>query len=175
MKNNRKTIKSKFPEIVSYWETKIYEGDIGTDWCDAETRCWRCGCENKLEKCHIIPHSLGGEDDPSNLILLCNRCHKEAPNSTDSECMWEWIKATKVPFYDTFWAKRGLDEYEKTYNQNICDHLKNVSVKKIKIATRKSFENATVHYGVGNYNTSTLASVVKNIVKELEKTNTSAK
>jgi hypothetical protein len=166
----RKGIKSKFPEIISYWETKIYEGDIGVDWCDADERCWRCGYKARLEKCHIIPHSLGGVDEVSNLVLLCNRCHKEAPNSTDKECMWEWIKATKVAFYDIFWAQHGLEEYEKIYNTKIINDLKNVDLtdsKKIRMVVRRSFENVSVHYGTGNYNTSTVASIIKNITKNL--------
>ena len=86
--------------------------------------------------------------------------------------MWDWIKATKVAFYDTFWVQRGVEEYEKIYNTNIINDLKNFNLtdsEKIKIVVKKSFENATVHYGSGNYNTSTFASIIKNITKNLKK------
>lgn len=166
----KRTNKTKFSEIVSYWETRIYEGDLGVDWCDAEKRCWRCGCERRLEKCHIIPHALGGKDDISNLILLCNRCHKEAPNSNDEKYIWKWIKASRAEFYDIFWAKKGLDEYERIYNEKITDCLKKVNAKQIKSATKKAFKNAIVHYGEGSYNVSTLASIIKNIKEDLLRT-----
>lgn len=37
-------------ECVDYWSEKIYEGDIGVDWCNADTRCWRCGSERTLQR-----------------------------------------------------------------------------------------------------------------------------
>jgi HNH endonuclease len=29
----------------------------------------------RLERAHLIPHSLGGKATPSNMVLLCHRCH----------------------------------------------------------------------------------------------------
>ena len=54
-------------QIVNYWASRVDESDLGVDWCDALDRCWRCAIETKrLERCHIIPKSLGGSDDKSN-------------------------------------------------------------------------------------------------------------
>lgn len=39
--------------------------------------CGCCGNEEKLELHHIIPISLGGNDDYYNLIYLCFNCHKK--------------------------------------------------------------------------------------------------
>ena len=39
-------------------------------------RCVRCGSTEKLTVDHIIPHSQGGSDLPSNLRTLCIICHK---------------------------------------------------------------------------------------------------
>ena len=36
------------------------------------------------------------------MVLLCETCHSEGPNTDDPEVMWEWISAYRVPFYDTF-------------------------------------------------------------------------
>ena len=33
---------------------------------------------------HIIPRNFGGEDNPENLILLCNDCHNEVELMTDN-------------------------------------------------------------------------------------------
>ena len=62
------------------WEEREDESDLSVDWAEAEEICWRCGCKRKLQRCHIIPDSLGGKDEPSNLVLLCERCHIDAPN-----------------------------------------------------------------------------------------------
>ena len=55
-------------------------------------RCWSCGSNRRnLQKCHIVPKSLGGPNDPSNIVPLCPHCHDEAPDVKDPEVMWTWI------------------------------------------------------------------------------------
>lgn len=41
-------------------------------WC-----CSECGhvLESTYQIDHVVPHSVGGSDDPSNLTALCVRCH----------------------------------------------------------------------------------------------------
>lgn len=56
---SRKSI-TTIQEIVDYWRNILYEGDLSVDWDNADSHCWRCGCEKNLERCHIIPDSLGG-------------------------------------------------------------------------------------------------------------------
>ncbi len=89
----REIIKTSKKEIVDYWFSKVDESGLSVDAAEAHERCWRCGCERSLERCHIIPASLGGEDKPSNLVLLCRRCHLENPNVLDPEIMWDWLRA----------------------------------------------------------------------------------
>jgi len=36
-----------------------------------------------VERCHLVPHALGGADSPANLVLLCGRCHRDAPDSLE--------------------------------------------------------------------------------------------
>ena len=55
----RKPIKTKIPEIVNYWFSRIDESDFSVDAAEAHERCWRCGCKRNLERCHIVPDSLG--------------------------------------------------------------------------------------------------------------------
>lgn len=38
-------------------------------------QCQGCGATLGLNVHHIVPVSRGGEDDPRNLISLCNDCH----------------------------------------------------------------------------------------------------
>lgn len=43
-------------------------------WDKYKGRCAACGAGNYLEMVRIIPKSMGGGDDESNLQLLCRRC-----------------------------------------------------------------------------------------------------
>lgn len=112
MREGRKPIRTTKEEIIDYWVRQgVDECDLSVDWAEADSHCWRCGCERNLERCHIVPDSLGGKDEPSNLVLLCKRCHADGPNVADPEIMWDWIKSYKVAFYDTFWSIQGAAEY----------------------------------------------------------------
>ena len=102
-------------EVVAYWETRVYEGDLSVDWAAAKERCWRCGYERKLELCHVVPKSLGGGATPDNLVLLCGDCHIEGPNVSDSGAMWRWLKSGKASAYDTYWVLRAQEEYERIF------------------------------------------------------------
>tara|TARA_B100001113_G_C20765968_1_gene473057 strand:+ start:42 stop:521 length:480 start_codon:yes stop_codon:yes gene_type:complete len=112
----RKSIKTSKKQIIEWGKKNIDECGYGVDMNEMNTRCWRCGYERETERCHVIPHSLGGEDTPSNFRLLCNECHHEAPNVNDPEEMDNWIRRTNVGEYDTFWEIREIfdDVYKET-------------------------------------------------------------
>ena len=40
--------------------------------------CRWCFSQKGLQMHHKIPKRFGGDGDPSNLITLCNKCHKKA-------------------------------------------------------------------------------------------------
>lgn len=119
----RNTIKTSKKEIVEYWEGIQDECGLSVDWAEAGERCWRCGYEKRLQRCHIIPDSLGGKDEPSNLVLLCERCHIDAPNVESETFMWDWIRANGTSFYDTFWDLRAQKEYEFIYHKAFAEEL----------------------------------------------------
>lgn len=85
---NRKKIKTTKKQIVAYWADHVSEAGLSIDFSEAQERCWRCGCQRSLERCHIVPDSLGGADTASNLVLLCKRCHLDNPNTAGPEIMW---------------------------------------------------------------------------------------
>lgn len=122
----RSAIKTTKEEIVNYWVKYVDASDLSIDFSEAHERCWRCGCKRKLERCHIIPDSLGGEDTPSNFVLLCSRCHLDNPNVANKEIMWDWLKSYKASFYDTFWRIQGMAEYKKIYSKSIIDEMKEI-------------------------------------------------
>ena len=124
--SKRTNIKTTISQAADYWSRRIDECGLGVDWSEAHTHCWRCGCEKNLERCHIIPDCLGGEDAPHNIVLLCKRCHVDGPNVTDPEIMWDWIRAYSVPLYETFWSIMGIKEYEFIYKKSFVRELANI-------------------------------------------------
>lgn len=129
MKNKRKPIKTKVQDIIDYWIKYINEDDrMNFDWAEADKVCWRCGCERRLQRCHIIPDSLGGKDEPSNFVLLCSECHQEAPNVESKQFMWDWIKSFYSPFYNTFWKDRAVEEYKRIYHKDFAEELKDRNI-----------------------------------------------
>jgi len=106
------TLPSK-AEIFRYWKDRFPEIGIFVDW--GEPACWACGfhygarydvrspdasweeileCWERmpLQRCHIVPRSLGGPDEPSNLFLMCRECHDLAPNSVVPEVFFAWAR-----------------------------------------------------------------------------------
>ena len=156
----KSAIKLKNEEIVEYWSNIIDEGDIAVDWSDASIRCWRCARKRKtLERCHIVPESLGGSEDASNLILLCKECHQESPDVTESKFIWDWIKNTKSEFYDMWDTQKAFVEYKKVYNEEVNKSLwmaipekyriGNIPVSLFYTALSPAFRLASTHFGVG--------------------------
>lgn len=90
---------TKIEEIVDYWSGNQDESGLSVDWAEAESLCWRCAQKRNLQRCHIIPRSLGGTEEPSNLVLLCAQCHSEAPNVNDPEfmCAYSGVLRTLIP------------------------------------------------------------------------------
>ena len=177
-------MKTTINQTVEYWMRYVDECELSVDWAEADQLCWRCGCQQELQRAHIIPDSLGGKDTPDNIVLLCDRCHKEAPNVTDPEIMWDWIKAYSVPFYGTFWSILAMREYEFIYSKSYLQEIKDIfSRAQVSITDGKikalmdsiiqdTYEEAGIHFGQPYFNTATLAGVyrmtLKKIAAELE-------
>lgn len=167
-----KEMKTSKEEICEYWFSRIDESDLSVDASEALERCWRCGSKRSLERCHIIPRSLGGEDVPSNYVLLCKRCHLENPNVYDPEIMWDWLKAYKENYYDTFWINRALEEYEKIYKRKFKDDIapfnQYLTDEVAKEFLDKEMDNyATHHFGQAYLNSATIAGLMRILIKKL--------
>lgn len=62
------------------------------DETDKFWNIWQSPITRRLERCHIVPHSLGGDDkDPSNYLLLCPQCHAESPDTIYPRAMFLWM------------------------------------------------------------------------------------
>tara|TARA_Y100000114_G_C11608070_1_gene253721 strand:+ start:58 stop:651 length:594 start_codon:yes stop_codon:yes gene_type:complete len=161
-------------KCVSYWESRIYEGDLGVDFSEAHERCWRCGYKRKLQKCHIVPKSLGGKDDVSNLIPLCGQCHDEAPDVDDPEYIWEWIKNDRGIGYDSYWGLRAIQS--SGVNLSL---LKEEDLCALKKEMQKNYKRVSSHCGQNNqgqiFSNSTRAWVIRQSVEAILKQNGKAK
>lgn len=169
--SERKPIKTTVNEIVEYWESRIDESELSIDFAEAHERCWRCGYKSKLHRCHIIPDSLEGEDSPSNLVLLCQRCHIEAPNINDKDFFWEWLKAQKAFLYDTYWTIRGMKEYSDIYKEKIEESMTRLDIgpTEFREFLREQTGFVTIHFGEGRLNLSTIAGIMRSFIKQKEK------
>lgn len=75
-------------KIFEYWLERN-EFDL---WGYENPVCFICGTEHSLERCHLIPNALGGSDDCSNIVLLCGKHHRNAPNIGIPDIMINYIK-----------------------------------------------------------------------------------
>jgi hypothetical protein len=80
--------------IVKYWAGRDFDVDLNVPACfachwESPRKHWNWGW---FERAHIIPDCLGGSEEPSNLVLLCKRCHREAPNCSDPSLMIQWMR-----------------------------------------------------------------------------------
>lgn len=93
---------------IKHWMPLLDEcSDIGCDWAEAATHCWRCGCARSLQRCHLIPKALGGTLEPENVMPLCADCHAEAPDTDDRNDFLAWVKKTRNRgCYESYWAER---------------------------------------------------------------------
>lgn len=155
MKKQRETPPSK-AKITKYWQGKHYDGDLMFSWESAEECCWNCGQQNKYtERAHIVAHSLGGSNNPENFVLLCKSCHNEAPDTSEPNDIWDWIKKNKTPFGfpQTYTLERALLQHKQEGNP-IFSNLKhperfhkNLSDELEKVAYHgRHFSQSTVYY-----------------------------
>ena len=173
----REAIKTSKEEIVSYWAQYQDECGMSVDWSEADERCWRCGYKRSLERAHIIPATLGGKDEPQNLVLLCKRCHADGPNVADPEIMWDWIRGYGYPFYDIFWPAMGMKEYRFIYKHSFGNALKFIREHSEKLINDKETEEfikqrlekmdneVSTHWGQNYWNTATYAGQYRMIIK----------
>lgn len=73
-------------EKEKYLDALEESGDIGLKYIYS-----RKDVKHVLQRAHIRPNALQGEDVPSNLMLLCGRCHEDAPDIVSKRLFLKWI------------------------------------------------------------------------------------
>ena len=48
--------------------------------------------KHQLQKCHIYPKALGGENVESNLFLMCSDCHRDSPDTIYRDMFFKWVR-----------------------------------------------------------------------------------
>jgi 5-methylcytosine-specific restriction endonuclease McrA len=169
--NARSQRMATIAEIVGYWRTRQDECGLSVDWADAHKRCWGCGRKKgrkNFDRCHIVPRSQGGANGPDNLVLLCTRCHREAPNVNDPPFMWLWLRSRSVSLYDTAWIIRGLEEFERIFKRKPFDGMELASIFPVFRRSLEKFRRkAIIHFGEGRLNPATVAWVISQIESDI--------
>ncbi|MGK7942775.1 MAG: HNH endonuclease [Crocosphaera sp.] len=145
MKNYQKSTLPTTSEILNYWKERIWdlEGffiDLGEPTCWVCGEDWNCRYDIKnsnasyekawekapLQRCHIIPRSLGGSNEPSNLFLMCKECHDLAPNTSHPEIFFQWARQQSVWERNGYQIKQALTSFDVSENDEIIYSLINL-------------------------------------------------
>jgi hypothetical protein len=119
-------------QIFDYWKDRLQGLGFFIDW--GEPGCWACGfhyrvkydikrrdagwpeifrCWDRipLQRCHIIPRSLGGTNDVGNLFLMCRECHDLAPNTNIPEIFFDWVRSQNSYAREASKIRAALESY----------------------------------------------------------------
>lgn len=75
----------------------VEKEDKYDEWISDESnnglkKIWDCKTtRHYLNRAHIRPKMLGGEDKPENLFLICEQCHRESPDLSNSKMFLSYI------------------------------------------------------------------------------------
>ena len=165
----RPSIKTSRKKISDYWKSNPKAEFLNLDWSNAHNQCWRCNYKKGIQRCHIVPHPKSSNDDPSNLILLCTRCHKEAPNVSDPDIMWDWLWAychnrTEL----NLWVQRIIEEYKFIYDVSPTEEMAAAGATKAEFESfaENTISGAVIHFGEGRLNISTMVGLLRMFIKE---------
>lgn len=112
---------------------------------------------SKLNRCHIIPHSAGGEDNPNNLFLLCEDCHINSPDTSNQSNFFRWVYNRRM---------KGLTVKGFVINEFVEDFLEDCKSKNKNPLTLKP-ENALIYSQNGRYSQSTLVMALSDTCEDI--------
>jgi hypothetical protein len=119
-------------QIFSHWKDRFR--DIGI-FIDRGEPSWACGFHYgikydvkasdaswkkildgweriPLQRCHIVPRSLGGSDELSNLFLMSRECHDLQPNTALPELFFEWARAQSCSVRESVKIDEALRSFD---------------------------------------------------------------
>lgn len=83
-------------------------------------KCARCGSIEELEIDHVVALKDGGADDPSNLQVLCYRCHREKHKGSARSRRQEILDLMTEPRSANEIARK-LDIHQRTAQMALMD------------------------------------------------------
>lgn len=107
-----------------------YEKALQDD--DTGGKIWSFPEAKRLQRCHIKPASLGGEDKPQNLFLLCPRCHRESPDTKYPRQFFRWVyERRQQPSYSQIRFNNALKILDKVYDIKMPQFSENLTKRMI--------------------------------------------
>ena len=84
-------------QIKEYWWKRLVELEkfICKDEVFEDDYCFACGFEAHTERAHILAKCEGGNNEPSNLHLLCSQCHKTS-ELLNGKRYWNWFEKQNI-------------------------------------------------------------------------------
>ena len=81
-------------KVFNHW-SKILDVEIRSK------KCFACKSldTHVLQRCHIMPKNLGGEDTVENIHLLCRHCHV-ASEFLYGDKYWRWFESTRKDWFN---------------------------------------------------------------------------
>ena len=178
------TVPSKW-RIAQHWATSPDRSTFAPRMYDlGEPCCFACGYYSEhwdkdtarasweratLERAHIIPASLGGSDDASNLLLLCTACHEDSPDWPDPSAMARWIASRPSRRSQEFeereaWMQAaeqvpGFAGFLASVEHKGPDHMAGLLMESAK--------RAGFHWGVG-ISLGTRAAILRDVVERAQ-------
>ncbi|MFE9440741.1 HNH endonuclease [Streptomyces sp. NPDC006602] len=174
-------------KIAQHWEKSPRQCDFAPHLRLDEPCCFACGWFSErwnqatpqaswqranLERSHIIPKSLGGPDDASNLLLLCQPCHQESPDWRDPEQMARWI-ATREERpsreVETFVAWLAAAERAPDFKDALASVVaEEGATERVSELLRGLLGQAGTHFAIG-YSQGTRVAVLQAAANEITK------
>jgi len=99
--------------------------------------CYLCGFTEAIERHHIKPRSLGGNDKVENLIILCPNCHTLAHKNKVKE---NYLLSKKIMVENITKKDNGINENGLSKKGPTKDTLTKDTITKEKKLKRKDFE-----------------------------------
>lgn len=165
--------------IAEYWRNDARFQKLCIPIEDASGICWRCGSKRDLQRCHIIPDSLGGRDEEANYVILCSHCHAEGPNISDKEIMFDWVSSYRARYGEDYWPNVARAEYQRVYGKSVQeevvdllerDHLSaplDKALVELELLANEASTQAIHHFGQSWYNDATAAGLYRLALRKL--------
>jgi len=121
-----KAVRPRVVDILTHWKDWLLDHSFDLGW----PTCWACrnGWNGKYDvfgwttleeaakawekapliRCHIVPESLGGPTNPSNMFLLCQDCHDRAPDTSSVDAFMKWAESQD---YNKSWKEEFMREW----------------------------------------------------------------